>query len=72
MSRPEVAGYFSESVNCILDWDYAPNREHVAKYGVTAFPSVIIVEPDGRYRILKGLPSVEQLVRFAVSGHSGR
>ncbi|MCH7527503.1 MAG: hypothetical protein IID39_08705 [Planctomycetes bacterium] len=65
--RPEVARYFDASVNCILDWDHVPNRAHVAEYGVTTYPAIAIVEPDGRYRALKGLPAVEQIIRFVSS-----
>jgi len=71
ISRPEVARYFAESVNCILDWDHVPNRSHVKKYGVTKFPAIIIVEPDGRYRSLTGLPAVDRIVRFVVASPSG-
>ncbi len=67
ISRPDVARYFAESVNCILDWDHVPNRSHVKKYGVTKFPAIIIVEPDGRYRSLTGLPAVDRIVRFVVA-----
>jgi len=65
--RPEVSRYFNASVNCILDWDHVPNRAHLAEYGVTTYPAIAIVEPDGRYRTLKGLPSVEQIIRFVTS-----
>lgn len=70
VSRPDVARYFADSVNCILDWDHIPNRSHVRKYGATSFPAIIIVESDGRYRSLTGLPNVDQIIRFAMSTHS--
>lgn len=66
-SRPDVARYFAETVNCILDWDYLPNRRYVARYGVTKFPAMIMVAPDGRYQTLQGVPGVERIVRFALS-----
>ena len=65
--RPEVSRYLEASVNCILDWDHVPNRAHMAEYGVTTYPAIAIVEPDGGYRSLKGLPTVEQIIRFAAS-----
>lgn len=68
VSRPEVMRYFRDSVNCILDWDFVPNREIMARYGVTSYPAVIIVEPNGESRLLTGLPSVEQIIKFAVAG----
>lgn len=66
--RPEVSRYFDASVNCILDWDHVPNRAHVAEYGLTTYPAIVIVEPDGRFSTLKGLPAVEQIIRFVSSG----
>lgn len=64
-SRPDVARYFADSVNCILDWDYALNRAFVARYGVSHFPAMVIVDPNGQYRTLTGVPSVDQIIRFA-------
>ncbi|MEE9295014.1 MAG: hypothetical protein V3W34_08675 [Phycisphaerae bacterium] len=65
--RPHVARYFQETVNCILDWDHVANRRHVAQYGATGFPAMIMVEPTGRHRVLNGLHSDEEIIRFAVS-----
>lgn len=67
VSRPDVARYFADSVNCIMDWDHIPNRSHVRKYGVTSFPAIIIVEPDGTFRSLTGVPSVDRIIRLAMS-----
>jgi hypothetical protein len=64
VSRPDVAEYFSRTVNCILDWDFVPNRAQVAKYGVNDYPAMILIYPDGAVRTLNGLPSVEQVIRF--------
>jgi len=69
VSKPEVARYLAESVKCILDWDHIPNREHVRQYGVAGYPALIIVEPDGRSRILSGLPAVDRIIPFIVSAH---
>ncbi len=67
LSQPDLARYFSDSVNCLLDWDYVPNRAIVARWGVNHYPALILVEPDGRYKSLVGLPSVESIVGFMVS-----
>lgn len=71
ITTEHVARYFSESVNCILDWDHAPNREHAARYGVREYPAMIIVEPDGSFRMLPGVPSDEAIIRFATARHAG-
>ncbi len=65
ISRPSVAEYYSKAVICILDWDHAPNRFYVSRYGISGYPALIWVQPDGSVRTLKGLPSVEQIIRFA-------
>jgi len=67
LSRPRVRRHFSKMVHCLLDWDYVPNRAHVGKYGVSKVPSLIVLRPDGTYHTLVGLPTVERIVRFAVS-----
>ncbi|MFH0983838.1 MAG: hypothetical protein V2A79_20175 [Planctomycetota bacterium] len=70
LSQPRVRSQFSEMVHCLLDWDYIPNRGFAAQYGVSKVPSMIIVRPDGTYHTLIGLPTVDQIVRFAASAHS--
>ncbi len=72
LSRPHVSSQFGEAVKCILDWDHIPNRRHVAKYGVTTFPAMIIVEPDGRHRVLPGVPTIDDIIRFATMGSERR
>ena len=66
-TRPEVARHFTETVNCLLDQDYAPNRAHVRKYGVTRVPSVILVHRDGTYHAHTGPMTADQIVRFVTS-----
>ncbi|MCP4590920.1 MAG: hypothetical protein GY842_09250 [bacterium] len=72
LSRPRVQRLFGEMVHCILDSDYRPNRPHVARYGIDPdrVPALVVVRPDGTYHRLVGLPSLEQLVRFAVGSRS--
>ncbi len=72
MSRPEVANRCTETVNCVLDWDYVPNRKHVAQYGVTKFPAIIVVNQDGSYQTHQGLGTVNELVRFLEKALSTR
>jgi hypothetical protein len=64
MYRPHVSRYLSETVNCVLDWDHAPNRRIAGRYGVTEYPAIILVEPDGTSRSLVRPQSDEAIIRF--------
>lgn len=73
MQRPEVASRCTETVNCVLDWDYVPNRAAVARYGVRKFPAIIVVNQDGNYMAREGLLEVDEIVRFLTTAlSSGR
>jgi hypothetical protein len=65
-----VARHFTETVNCLLDMDYSPNRRHVRKYGVTRVPAIILVHRDGTYHTHTGPMTADQIVRFATSARS--
>ncbi|NOX58012.1 MAG: hypothetical protein GXP29_04035 [Planctomycetes bacterium] len=67
MSRPEIAAHCTETINCVLDWDYTPNRKHVAQYGVTKFPAIIVVHQNGSFQKREGLGSVRDIVGFLSS-----
>ncbi|MFQ5491761.1 MAG: hypothetical protein ACE5GE_13665 [Phycisphaerae bacterium] len=71
-SRPEVARHFTETINCLLDMDYLPNRIHVRQYGVTQVPSIILVHRDGTYHAHTGPMSADQMVRFVNSARRSR
>ena len=66
-TRPEVARHFTETVNCLLDMDYPPNRVHVRKYGATRVPTVILVHRDGTYHAHSGPMTADQIVRFVTA-----
>ena len=70
LSQPRVRRQASEMAHCLLDWDYIPNRAHMAHYGVSKVPSMVIVRADGTYHKLVGLASVEQIIRFVVKSRS--
>ena len=70
LSQSRVRRQFSDMVHCLLDWDYVPNRTHLARYGVSKVPSMIIVRPDGTYHKLVGLATAEQIIRFAVNSRT--
>ncbi len=72
LSRPHVAVQLAETVKCLLDWDHIANRGHVAKYGVRDFPALILVEPDGAYRVLRGLRTADEIIRFILAGRQSR
>ncbi len=72
ITSAHVSQYFTDKVNCVLDWDHAPNRRHVAKYGVREYPAVILVEPDGQYRVLRGLREDDDYIRFAAGREVAR
>lgn len=64
MSRPEIAMRCANVVTCILDWDYIPNRKHVARYGVTRYPALIVVHRNGAADVLEGPATVERITAF--------
>jgi hypothetical protein len=66
MDKPEVARHFANMVHCILDWDYMPNRQHMARFSADKVPALVIVNQDGSYHKLVGLASMKQIVEFAV------
>jgi hypothetical protein len=72
IDQPEVARHFVDSVHCILDWDFIPNRQHAARYGVEKLPALILVQPDGTYDTLVGLHEISRIVRFAVESRGGQ
>jgi len=67
LNRPEVARHFTETVNCLLDTAYLPNRTHVREYGVTGVPALILVHRDGTYHDHTGPMTAEQIVRWVSS-----
>jgi hypothetical protein len=71
MSRPEVAARCTRTVNCVLDWDYVPNRKVAARYGVRDYPAIIVVRRDGRSEVLEGLVGIERIVAFLNRALSG-
>ncbi|UCG17653.1 MAG: hypothetical protein JSV19_06415 [Phycisphaerales bacterium] len=70
LSKPEVARHFADMVHCILDWDYIPNRRHMARYGIQKVPALVIVHQDGTYHSNVGLHDISGIVRFAVNARA--
>jgi len=66
-SRPEVARHFADTINCLLDLDYAPNRAFVRRFGVTTVPAIILVHRDGTYHSHTGAMSADQIIRFVTA-----
>lgn len=63
-NRPDVARHFAPTVNCLLDYDYAPNREHMRRFGVTTYPAIVRVSRGGSYQVLSGPMNPQDITRF--------
>jgi hypothetical protein len=70
LSKPEVARHVHDMTHCLLDWDYVPNRRHMASYGVQKVPAMVIVHQDGTYHAKEGLPEIADIVRFIVNARA--
>lgn len=68
LSAPDVTAKFVNSVNCQLEYDYKPNQDAMAKYGVRTVPGFVIVKPDGSTpSTISGLTSKERFLRWVDS-----
>lgn len=68
LSAPEVTAKFSNSINCQLEFDWKPNQEIMANYGVRTVPGFIIIKPDGTPPTkISGLTSKERFIRWVDS-----
>jgi hypothetical protein len=70
LNRPEVARHFTNTVNCLLDMDYTPNRAIVRKYGVNSVPALILVHRDGTYHTRTGTMTAEEIISFATAARA--
>ena len=65
LSAPEIKSQFQDTVNVLIDKESGrPYVEYVGKYGVTSYPAVIIVAPDGTYEKQLGFVPKEQFLEF--------
>ncbi len=64
LDRPDVAELFDDTVNCLLDWGYPPNRRLMTQYGVTNVPAIVIVNPDGTHHARQGRMTAAQVISF--------
>lgn len=64
LDRGSVHAALANTVLCVLDHDYLPNREVVSRYGVNSYPALILIEHGGEYRTHVGPLSAEQIVAF--------
>ena len=68
LSHPDVISLFGNTVNSWLHQEWEPNRQIMAdRYGVQTVPAFVIVAPDGDFRKLTSVPSVDQFQRFVRS-----
>jgi hypothetical protein len=63
-NRPDVSVHFDDTINCMLDWAYPPNREYVAQLGIANVPGIILIRSDGTYHAQEGRMTVGQLLSF--------
>jgi hypothetical protein len=68
--KPEVARHFATMIHCMLDWDYIPNRQHMAQFGVDKVPALVIMHQDGTFHAMEGLASINKIVEFAVAARA--
>lgn len=64
LERPEVFRILADHVHCRLDYDYLPNRRHMAVYGVQRAPALAIIHRDGTYHSIEGFLASDDIVRF--------
>lgn len=68
LSTPEVTAKFSNSINCQLEFDWKPNQDTMANYGIRTVPGFVIVKPDGSPPAkISGLTSKEKFSRWVDS-----
>ncbi len=72
LDRPEVAELFDDTVNCLLDWGYPPNRRLMIRYGVTNVPAIVIVNPDGTHHARQGRMTAAQVISFVRTAKASR
>ncbi len=62
----EAGDFFNgKFVNIKLDMDAEPNRKHAAKYGVRAYPTFLILNPDGTEvaRVVGGAADADKFIK---------
>ena len=72
LDRPDVAELFDDTVNCLLDWGYPPNRRLMTRYGVTNVPAIVIVNPDGTHHARQGRMTAAQVISFVRTAKASR
>ncbi len=64
LNDQEVTRRFENTVNCMLDRDYPPNRQYMSRHGLDRTPSYLIVAPDGAYQKLVGYVPKEAFLKW--------
>lgn len=65
LSDPKVVGLFQDSINLLIEKEYGPRYvAYVGRYGVTTYPSSIIVRPDGTFAVKKGFTPKKAFIAF--------
>lgn len=72
LSDPKVKARFDDTINVLLDRDFAEFEHYVRKYGVTTFPASIIIAPDSTYQVRMGFVPEDRFISFAEWAKSPR
>ena len=73
LSDPEVQQLFLETINVLLEKDSGPAyKQYVSKYGVTDPPAVVLVAPDGSYRVQRGFTPKGRFINFVKKARTTR
>lgn len=65
LKESKVKAQFKDTINVLLDRDFAEFERYVRKYGVTTFPASIIVAPDSTYQVRMGFVPKDRFLSFA-------
>ncbi len=65
LQQPDVAKVFQDTVNCLIVYDWPPNRAYMAKHGVGQAPGFLIMAPEGSYQQRTGYVPKEAFIRWA-------
>lgn len=66
LSDPEVKALFQDTVNLLLDKSFGPDYvQYMQKYGVSSYPTSVIVRHDGRFDVLPGRVSEDEFLEWA-------
>lgn len=72
LADSKVKAQLKDTINVLLDRDFAEFEDYVRKYGVRTFPASIIVAPDSTYQVRMGFVPRDQFLAFIKWARSPR